>query len=166
MLFLMYHIGYLGYYWYSIEQINEQWLVQVEVTPNMKHVTIPITLPYWSDTDYRPAHGTINIDGKQYRTVLEKYDKDAIHLIVAEDKAVAELNASISDWLKAMNSADSDSPLSNKANFLKSVAKDYLGLEQIVLPEDFWKQEDTSYYVSNEGIISRPNDVITPPPQV
>ena len=42
-LFLLYHIGYLGYYWYSMKQINEEWLVRVDVTPDMKHISIPIT---------------------------------------------------------------------------------------------------------------------------
>lgn len=165
-LFLMYHIGYLGYYWYSVQELNDQWVSHVEITQDMKHVTIPIALPYWTETEYRPSHGTINIDGKQYRTVMEKYSKDAIHLIVAQDRGTEQLRQHIADWIKMMNTADSDHSGSSKANFLKSVSKDYLNFLEINLQEDFWEIKNTSYnYIFSERLANRSLDVITPPPQ-
>ncbi|WP_159584273.1 hypothetical protein [Marinoscillum sp. 108] len=164
-LFLLYHIGYLGYYWYSMKQINEEWLVRVDVTPDMKHISIPITLPYWSDqSEYRPSHGSITINGKQYRTVLEKYSQDAIHLIVAEDYAVQELNQSISDWIKMMNTSDSEH--SGKVNLLKSIAKDYLADTHDLLPEKLFKLTETSFFSTSDMLTECYSTITTPPPQV
>ena len=56
----MYQVGYLGYYWYSTERIEDKWMSHVEITPDMKHVSIPVSLPYWnSQQEYRVTHGKI-----------------------------------------------------------------------------------------------------------
>lgn len=162
-LFLLYHVGYLGYYWYSARQINERWLVQVEVTPDMKHVSIPIALPYWTETEYRPAHGTITIDGKQYRAVMEKYSKDALHLILAEDHAAQKLDQSISEWIKMMNATNSES--SNEVNFLKSVAKDYLADQPLHIPERLYALVKSGFYHFDSALQCQSMDILTPPPR-
>ena len=109
-LFLLYQVGYLGYYWFSSHQINQKWMSQVEITPDMKHVSIPISLPYWtSQSDYRVTHGKININGVPYRKVMQKYDEEAIHLIVAKDTETENLNQSIADWVRAMTDSESSS---------------------------------------------------------
>lgn len=164
-LFLLYHVGYLGYYWYSAQQIDEQWLAHVEITPDMKHVSIPITLPYWNDqSTYRVAHGKINIDGKVYRKVMQKYEKDAIHLILAEDRKTAALHGHIADWVQAMS--DSETPVNGKSEILISIAKDY------TLDNLLWVTMSTVSTLENNHCLEAPRslsivfgEVSTPPPQ-
>lgn len=164
-LFLLYHVGYLGYYWYSAQQINDQWMAHVEVTPDMKHVSIPITLPYWNDqSNYRVTHGKIMINGKLYRKVMQKYERDAIHLIVAEDSKTERLNQNIADWVKSMTDAESNT--NGKADFIKSVAKDYTisncptlaGATESILDIDYSQ-------LAVRGALETFPEISTPPPQ-
>lgn len=76
-LFLLYQVGYLGFYWISLKQTNQEWLGKVEYTGVTKKVSISITLPYWNDqSEYRPTSGSITIGGKVYRKFMQKYSQD------------------------------------------------------------------------------------------
>ncbi len=167
-LFLLYQVGYLGYYWFSAHQINEKWMSHVDVTPDMKHVSIPIELPYWTNqSEYRITHGKININGELYRKVMQKYENNAIHLIVAKDSDTAKLNQSISDWVKAMSDSEQSSSDNGKADLLKSI-KDYIPRTSFSEFNSIAQNNaiDQSFTVSDEkmlpGIIT---DTHTPPPQ-
>lgn len=163
VLFLLYQVGFLAYYWYSAEQINEQWLSLVEITPDMKHVTIPVALPYWNNQDeYQPTHGKININGKLYRKVFQKYYMNEIHLIIAEDLATAQLQRSVADWVRMMT----DMPNNGKSSLLKSVTKEYICDEDVFLSEPPIVIEEkglTSMYIASEGKVFAEKH--TPPPQ-
>ena len=86
------------------------------------------------------------------------------HLIVAEDYAVQELNQSISDWIKMMNTSDSEH--SGKVNLLKSIAKDYLADTHDLLPEKLFKLTETSFFSTSDMLTECYSTITTPPPQV
>lgn len=129
----------------------------------MKHVSIPISLPYWTETNYRPSQGTINIEGIKYRKVMERYADDAIHLLVLEDKASAKLTAEMADWVKAMSSSESDT--SGKINFLNAIAKDYLSMTEIAIPENTFLLNPIEYFFYQDGLSTRSLEINSPPPQ-
>lgn len=167
-LFLLYQVGYLGYYWFSTHQINQKWMSHVEITPDMKHVSIPISLPYWTDqTEYRITQGKININGELYRKVMQKYENNAIHLIVAKDSDTEKLNQSISDWVQAMSDSEKSSSSNGKADLIKSI-KDYIPRTNI---SEFNCLSmigtiDQIYPISNDNAPSSLfADCLTPPPQ-
>ncbi len=165
-LFLLYQVGYLGYYWYSARQIDNKWMSDVEITPDMQHFSIPIALPYWtSQSEYRVTTGKIVINGTLYRKVMQKYAMDAIHLIVAKDRDTEKLNHSIADWVRAMSNGESNNK--NGADLLKSVIKEYM-------PEsnNIWSASRISFLLHpNFGmralvrVKSLYREVTTPPPQ-
>lgn len=160
-LFLLYHVGYLGFYWFSLKKIDYKYQTLVNFEGPVKRISIPITLPYWNDqSEYRTAQGKINLDGKIYRKVLQKYAQDAVHLVLVEDKLTEKLNTSLADWLDTMNGT------SNEKSLLKSVVKDFLPTED---PYDYgspFSLVDQRYFSYNYYLLERSSDVITPPPQV
>lgn len=163
-LFLLYHVGYLGFYWLSLEQINQEWLSRVEYTGLTKKVSIPITLPYWNDqSEYRSASGSITIDGVVYRKVMQKYSRDALHLILVQDTLTQNLNKSIADWVQAMSDTNPDN---NSNKILKSIAKDYLLVESVSPGEPGYTYKSEKYFSYITIFHSLAQDVITPPPQV
>lgn len=135
----------------------------MEISPDMKLVSIPISLPYWTETSYRPSQGTLNIDGVTYRKVMEKYSNDSIHILVLEDKASDKLTADMADWVKSMSSTESDT--SGKINFLNSIAKDYLSLAEVVIPENTFSLNSIEYFFFQEGLSTRILEINAPPPQ-
>lgn len=140
-------------------------MAHVEVTPDMKHVAIPITLPYWNDqSNYRVTHGKIMIDGKLYRKVLQKYEQDAIHLIVAEDSQTERLNNTIADWVRAMS--DSESSSNDKADLIKSAAKDYTLYQQLTYSKSLILLAEQSFgtHPASNTLETYP-ELNTPPPR-
>lgn len=167
-LFLLYQVGYLGYYWYSHQKINDKWNDYVTVTPDMKHVTIPVSLPYWnSQSEYQATHGKIIINGDPYRKVMQKYDHDAIHLIVAKDQETTRLNQNISDWIQAMSDGE-NSNQHGESSLLKSAVKDYTNKQ--VMPVTFNQdllaiKTAWSFSFDEATPAQRFATVNTPPPQ-
>lgn len=141
-------------------------MAHVEITPDMKHVSIPISLPYWTaQSEYRVTNGKIVINGSVYRKVMQKYDQEAIHLIVAKDTDTEKLNHSIADWVRAMSDGEANSE--GGSDLIKSAVKDYVPVaasswssEQIALTLD-----KTFGVQPTVALSSRCSEVTTPPPQ-
>ena len=163
----MYQVGYLGYYWYSTERIEDKWMSHVEITPDMKHVSIAVSLPYWNNQqEYRVTHGKIIINGEVYRKVLQKYANEAIHLIIAKDTDTEKLNLSIADWVRGMS--DGESPNQGKSDLTKSVIKEYVsdkttnwGAVELSFSNMIKTDHFPAPFKSNKFA-----EVTTPPPQV
>lgn len=160
-LFLLYHVGYIGYYWYSLKQIDLKYRSLVSYDGPVHRISIPISLPYWNDQQsYAPTYGKLVIDGKIYRKVLQKYAKDAIHLVLVEDRLTKKLNHSLADWLNTMNGANSEQSV------MKSVVKDFLFTDDLYFCAASCELADQQYFSYHYKLLNRSSDVITPPPQV
>lgn len=160
-LFLLYHVGYLGYYWYSLKQIDYKYQSLINYDGPAMRISVPITLPYWNDQgSFRPTHGKMVIDGKVYRKVLQKYAQDAIHLVLVEDRLTEKLNNSLADWLNTMNGANSEQSV------LKSVVKDYIPSADPFALHPSVELMHQKYFSYHYNLLHRSSDVITPPPQV
>lgn len=95
--------------------------------------------------------------------MMEKYSNDSIHILVLEDKASDKLTADMADWVKSMSSTESDT--SGKINFLNSIAKDYLSLAEVVIPENTFSLNSIEYFFFQEGLSTRILEINAPPPQ-
>lgn len=164
-LFLVYHVGYIGFYWLSVKQIARQWQAQAEYHEGaLKKIAIPVALPYMPDQpEYRATHGTITIDGKIYRKVMHKYVQNTIHLLVAEDHLSENLNQSFEDWINSMTGTQNNS--SEKSTLLKSLIKSYFapGNHLALTPEISTSGENHFYYLAKSYSLAL--DIDTPPPQ-
>ena len=160
----MYHVGYLGYYWVSQQQINQKWLESVEYTGQVKEVSIPMSLPYWrSQNEYEYTNGKFTWEGKLYRKVKQKYSDGALHIILIEDHLTQELNQSVSEWIKSITDTKNDN--SGKTT-VKSFVKDYIHtpVEFAYQPGFSFLSKKVSLYHDFWQNVSQ--DIITPPPQL
>lgn len=164
-LFLVYHVGYIGFYWLSKTQIDAEWRAQDEYTGVMKKVSIPVAFPYMPDRDeYVATEGTINIDGKVYRKVLHKYTNNTIHLVLVEDHLSEKLNQSFDDWINSMTGTDTNP--SGKSSLIKSLVKEYFDLGKSFVASPLFCLLDKKHFFYITKSYSLSLDIDTPPPQV
>lgn len=106
-VFLLYHIGYYGFYLITSYQLDNHWHVKTyqdkleeEV---LLHAAIPLAVPYQSNqTEYVPASGKVEVDGNFYRLVRQRYANDTLHVIYVPDILQKELQQSVDKWLSTI----------------------------------------------------------------
>ncbi|MEP4534923.1 MAG: hypothetical protein ABJ004_17650 [Cyclobacteriaceae bacterium] len=166
ILFLAIHVGHLGYYWYGLKKIDNQWLEHVEVHSELTHITVPVTLPYWNtQSEYKSTYGSITIEGKKYRKVYQKYDSNGLHLLLAEDYRTLALKQSISDWIQMTTDTESSSGNST-SDLIKTLSKEYTSLYLICF-ESKLRELTSGYGASFQqvALLDGFELISTPPPR-
>lgn len=135
LLFLTIHVGHLGYYWYGLKQIDRYWQQDAELTQDLKHLIVPIIIPYRNnDTAFRKGRGSILLEGVTYRIIYEKYDNKGLHILLAQDHSAQKLTREVSDWVN-MTTDGEKSAAGHRADLVKHLMKDYLFRSSIELKE-------------------------------
>lgn len=116
-VFLLYHIGYYGFYLLASYQLDNHWhakTYQDELDEeHLLHTAIPLAVPYQvNQTEYVPTGGKVEVDGNFYRVVRQKYANDTLHVMYVPDMLQKELQQSVDKWLSTIipvPHSDSDS---------------------------------------------------------
>ena len=165
LLFLLYQVGFIAVYWVSLFKIEDHWQAKFEYDQPFKKVTIPISVPYWTDQDdYRPVDGKLELGGIHYRKVFQKYEKDTIHVLVVRDTMSEKLEEVTRNLITSQNSSPHKS---NKS------AKNFIFLKNdLQLADDFqWKLNEIDIFSTYNSeykffFSTRFISVETPPPKI
>lgn len=143
-VFLMYHLGYYGIYLGGRYQLDKKWenIAEHEQfdADEIREASIPISIPYQADQpDYRPASGTVEIEGEFYRIVKQRYVKDTLRIQYVKDRSMEKLHDSFEDWLSSLT----QKPISEKGSlqFWKVLAKDFLISTSDIIHPKVYEQE-------------------------
>lgn len=165
LLFILYQIGFVAVYWVTKTQIDNHWHGTVSYDQPLKKVSIPLSVPYWTDQEnYRPVDGLLELDGIPYRKVLQKYEKDTIHVLVVRDTMTEKLEDVTRDLITTQNSTQ-DKP--NKNTGIYSFLKNDLQVE-----DSFeWNMSEIAIFLThnsgyNFSMCTHFISIDTPPPQV
>lgn len=106
-VFLLYHIGYYGFYLLASYQLDNHWhakTYQDELDEeNLLYTAIPLAVPYQvNQTEYVPASGKVEVEGDFYRVVRQRYANDTLHVIYVPDILQIELQQSVDKWLSTI----------------------------------------------------------------
>ncbi len=168
LVFLMYHLGYYGVYLTTLYQLDKSWADKIEQdllsSKELLRASLPISLPYRPDqSQFQAASGTVEIDGKYFRIVKQKYAKDTLHILYAPDSTLEGLQESFEDWMASIT----QKPASQKGNhtFWKSVSKDFLMVystfRAAYVTENHLTHNGIYIYSSYEVFIN----LLSPPPE-
>lgn len=129
LVFVLYHLGYYGIYMGRRYQLEQSWQHRIDhnkpENQQLLQASIPIALPYSHDqADFQPASGTVEIEGKFYRIVKQRYAKDTVYILYVKDVALGEWHQSFQEWLASLT----QKPASQKdsAQWWKTVIKDIM----------------------------------------
>jgi hypothetical protein len=167
LLLLLNVLGYYGIF-LGLKYSNSRQVTQRLDADNYTQsetvtLKIPLTIPYYGDTDFERVDGEIQHQGEFYRLVKQKLEKDTLHIVCIRDVKSKHLQQALEEYVKTF--ADQSGDRSNtKTSY--SFIKDYI--------EARFDLEDSAkgwslmlHYYDVENSFSTPGLAFpTPPPKV
>ena len=83
---------------------------------------IPLSIPYYGDTDFERVDGEIEHQGEFFRLVKQKLEKDTLYVVCIKDSNAKHIHKALTDYVKTFSDQSSDQS-NNKA--FRSIIKDY-----------------------------------------
>jgi hypothetical protein len=129
---LFYHAGYYGFYINALYQLESSWNLKIEkgdLPENRLHTkSIFISFPYLPDQqDFHPVSEKLELEGKFYRVVKQKYAQDTLHIVYINDVEREQLKLSFNDWIQTIT----QKPVSKEGKqiILTNLTKNYLPIQ-------------------------------------
>jgi len=85
-------------------------------------IAIPLSIPYYGDTEYERVDGEIQHEGQFYRLVKQKLQKDTLYVVCIRDTRAERIHEALTDYVRTF--ADQTSDHSN-TKIIQSRIKDY-----------------------------------------
>lgn len=167
-LFLLNVIGYYGVFMglkYNLEQQRVAALdAEQFAEEQLQEFRIAVSLPYMPDQpNYERVDGLIEVEGKFYRLVKQRYAGDTLYIVCIPDQDQEKLHKAIEDYVSTF--AMPDASRSKQADLSKSLSKDYLlvrtELENAAIG-GFYSTGNQEFVVSDYVFFL---SVISPPPK-
>lgn len=167
-LFLLNIIGYYGVFMglkYSLEQqVVDQLDADAYGEEELVEFKVAVALPYMPDQpNYERVDGLIDVEGKFYRMVKQRYAGDTLYLVCIPDHDQQKIHKALEEYVQTFASPDSSK--SKQLDFSKSLSKDYLPVLASLENASFGGYYEIgiqSYVVSNYSAYL---PVFSPPPQ-
>lgn len=167
-LFLLNIIGYYGVFLglkYTLGQkVVEDLDSESFSAGDLVEFEIPVTLPYMPDqANYERVDGLIEVEGKYYRLVKQKYAGDTLFIVCLPDHDQQKIHKAIEEYVSTFTAPDASQ--SKTVDFSKSLSKDYL--PTLVTLEDvskagFYETGTKSYVASSYSAYL---SILSPPPK-
>jgi hypothetical protein len=167
-LFLLNIIGYYGVFMglkYSLEkQVVDALDAQEYSSDQLVEFKIPVSLPYMPDqADFERVDGLIEVEGKYYRLVKQKYAGDTLSIVCIPDHSQQKIHKAIEEYVSTF--ASPDAAKGKQVDFSKSLSKDYL-MSRVAMEDasrgNFYEVGKQEYVVSSYIFYQH---ILSPPPK-
>lgn len=71
-------------------------------------IKIPLSIPYYGDTDFERVDGEIEHEGQFYRLVKQKLHKDTLHIVCIRDTRAEHIHEALSDYVRTFADQSAD----------------------------------------------------------
>jgi hypothetical protein len=127
VLLLLNVMGYYGVFLGLRYRNSQQFIQRLDAERYSESETItlkiPLTIPYYGDTDFERVDGEIEHGGEFYRLVKQKFERDTLQIVCIKDVKRKHIQKALKEYVKtfADHSADRTSGKS-----IPSFIKDYV----------------------------------------
>ncbi len=83
---------------------------------------IPLSVPYFGDTEFERVDGEIEHQGQYYRLVKQKLEKDTLHVVCIRDTRADVIHEAIADYVDTFATQSTDR---SNSKSIQSFIKDY-----------------------------------------
>lgn len=85
-------------------------------------IKIPLSVPYFGDTDFERVDGEIEHEGQFYRLVKQKLQKDTLHVVCIRDVRAKHIHEALTDYVNTFTDQSADR---SNTKTIQSFIKDY-----------------------------------------
>jgi hypothetical protein len=122
---------------------------------------VPLTIPYYGDTEYQRVSGEIEHGGEVYRLVKQKYEKDTLYIVCIRDVQGKRIKQALADYVKNFSEHSSENTLKTIPSFIK----DYISTEFSFLSSSAGWNRDIPFGLTEQKVKNIPLTFISPPPE-
>jgi hypothetical protein len=165
LLLLLNVMGYYGVFlglkYQHSAQINQK--LDDLTTHGFKSVTlkVPLSIPYYGDTQYERASGEIEYGGEFYRLVKQKFEKDTLYIVCIKDVQSKRIKQALADYVKNFSEHSSNTPSKTVLSFIK----DYINTGfSYGTSSNGWNRK-IQFGLTEQKVKNIPLTFISPPPE-
>lgn len=171
LLFGFYHSGFYMLHKLAMHQVDEDWRAKIVndefSNASLEYASIPISLPYMpAQESYQAVDHKVELNGKHYRVVKQRYTQDTLHIIYVADRKMDHYQDSFQKLIKKIanpeESGHQEVPLGLKITF-SGFLMAHFQFEWNSLVSD---QNGLMASGSIFNYSSKYGEVPTPPPQI
>lgn len=122
---------------------------------------VPLSIPYYGDTDFQRLSGEIEHNGEIYRLVKQKYEKDTLYIVCIKDVESKRIKQALTDYVKNFSEHSSDQPSKTVPSFIK----DYITADFSFGPATTGWTRDIPFGLTEQKVKTIPLTAISPPPE-
>ncbi len=167
-LFLLNIIGYYGVFLGLKYNLAQQVVDNLDAnnfnSQDLVEFQIAVSLPYMPDqANYERVDGLIEVEGKYYRLVKQRYAGDTLHLVCLPDNDQQKIHKAIEDYVSTFTAPDASQ--GKQIDLSKSLSKDYFVSKTMMEKSasgGSYTVEQSDYVVSNYSCYL---SVLAPPPK-
>jgi hypothetical protein len=124
-------------------------------------IKVPLTIPYYGDTKYERVDGEIEYEGKFYRLVKQKLEKDTLYIVCLKDLQSKRIKQALTDYVKNFSEHSSD----NSTRLAPSFIKDYITAEFSFLSSNIGWSQTLQFGLTEQRVKEVVLVSISPPPE-
>ncbi len=122
---------------------------------------VPLTIPYYGDTQYERVSGEIEHDGEFYRLVKQKFEKDTLYIVCIKDNQTKRIKQALADYVKNFSEHSSDQTSKTVPSFIK----DYISADFAFQKCTSGWNRDIQFGLTEQKVKNIPITFIPPPPE-
>ena len=125
-LLLLNVMGYYGFFiglkYKNAVRVTSQIEARDYLESETVTIKIPLSVPYYGDTEFERVDGEIEHEGQFYRLVKQKLAKDTLHVVCIRDTRAKHIHEVLADYVNTFTDQSSDR---SGAKSIQSFIKDY-----------------------------------------
>lgn len=122
---------------------------------------VPLTIPYYGDTQYERVSGEVEYEGEFYRLVKQKFEKDTLYIVCIKDAESKRIKQALADYVKNFSEHTSDSPSKTVPSFIKEYINSALSYSTA---SNGWNRK-IQFGLTQQEVKTIPLTFISPPPE-
>jgi hypothetical protein len=124
-------------------------------------IKVPLSIAYYSDTEYERVTGEIEHNGEVYRLVKQKYEKDTLYIVCIKDLESKRIKQALADYVKNFTEHSSDNAVKSVPSFIK----DFINTEFSMSPSENGWTLDIPFGLTEQKVKNFALDFNSPPPE-
>lgn len=120
-----YYGVFLGMRYRNTQEFIQRLDAETYNTSETLTLKIPVSIPYYGETEFVRVDGEIEHEGQFYRLVKQKYERDTLHIVCIRDVKRQHIQNALKDYVETFASHTSDPQQGNK---MPTFIKDYVSV--------------------------------------
>jgi hypothetical protein len=158
-----YYGAFLGLKYHNTLSLNQKLDDEKYLESQTVTFKVPISLPYYPNTDFHRVSGEIEYSGEFYHLVKQKYENDTLYIVCYKDVNSKRIKQALADYVTTFTHQSSDP---GSAKSVPAFIKDYIITDLKILSSSVGWNSDIAFHQGDSFLTSVSHTILSPPPEI